>query len=105
MPLQTPRQAFLQVAVVKNKQKGNAHDAVFGSQVLVGIDVQFADPYFAFGFDPELVDNRCIGTAARSPWRPGEYEYRQGGLQHLIIKIGFGDHDRLGGKQFFGVER
>ena len=80
MHLQAPRHALSQIAVVKNKQKRNTEYIIFGSQVLIGIDIQFADPYFAFGFDPELVDNRCIGTAARSPRSPGEYEHRQGRL-------------------------
>ena len=80
MLLHPPRQALFQDAIVKNQQKWNAEDIIFCGQVLVGIDIHFADPYFAFGFDPKLVDNRCHGTTARSPGGPGKNKYRQGRL-------------------------
>jgi hypothetical protein len=48
MLLQASRHALFQVAIVKNKQKRNTEYVEFRSQILVDIDIQFADPYFAF---------------------------------------------------------
>ncbi len=72
MLLHAARHALFQVSVVKNKQKRDAEDIEFCGQSLIGIDIHLADPYFAFGFDRKLVDNRCHGTTARSPGRPGK---------------------------------
>ncbi len=72
MLLHAARHALFQISIVKNKQERNAEDIEFCRQILVGIDIQFANPYFAFGFDPKLVDNRCHGTTARSPGCPGK---------------------------------
>ena len=80
MLLQTARHTFFQVPIVKYEQKRNAEYIEFRSQILVGIDIYFANAYFAFGFDPKLVDNRCHGTAARSPGSPGKHENRKGGF-------------------------
>ena len=72
MLLHTARHAFFQVPVVKYKQERNTEYIEFCGQILIGIDIQLSDPYLAFGFDPKLVDNRCHGTTARSPGRPGK---------------------------------
>ena len=72
MLLQPPRHALSEFPIIKYKQKRNAQYTELRRQILIGIDIQFADPYFAFGLDPKLVDDRCHGTAGRSPGCPGK---------------------------------
>ena len=72
MLLQRPRHALFQFPIIEYKQKRNAQYTELGCQMLIGIDVQLADPYLAFGFDPKLVDDRCHGTAGRSPGCTGK---------------------------------
>jgi len=48
MLLHAARHALFQIPIVKDKQKRNAEYVKFCSQILIGIDIYFADPYFAF---------------------------------------------------------
>ena len=72
MLLHAARHALFQVPIVKYKQERNTEDIEFCGQILIAIDIHLSDPYFAFGFDRKLVDNRCHGTTARSPGCPGK---------------------------------
>ena len=48
MLLHAARHALFQIPIIKDKQKRNAEYVKFCSQILIGIDIYFADPYFAF---------------------------------------------------------
>ena len=72
MLLQPPRHAFSQFPIIEYKQKRHAENTELRRQILIGIDIQLADSYLAFGFDPKLVDDRCHGTTGRSPRCPGK---------------------------------
>ena len=102
MFLQTTRQALFHLAIVENKKGGNTENIEPGRDLRIAVDVELADPDFAFGVSGEILNNRGDGTAGRTPWGPAEKQNRQRGAHHHLLEIGVRDHHRLGNKEFPG---
>ena len=63
--LQTTRQTLFHPTIVENEKRGNAEDIEPGRRLRITVDVEFADPDFAFGLSGEILDNRSDGAAGR----------------------------------------
>jgi hypothetical protein len=103
--LHTSRQALLHFAIVENKKGGDTEDIEPGRNLGIAVDVELADPDFAFGLSGEIFDNRGDGAAGRTPWGPAEKQNRQRSAQHHFLEIGVRHHYRLGNKEFPGGKR
>lgn len=103
--LKGAREVFPELAGVKDKYLRHAHDGVSRREIgiLIYIHLTYPDP--ALDFSGKAIDHRHECPAGRTPRGPGKEKNRQRGPKHLFLEIRFRKNHRLGGEEFFRLQR
>jgi hypothetical protein len=93
------------VTVLKNKQCGDGFDAVFDSQALVLVDVDFANANFAVVFGGEFIKDWSNHFTRSAPFRPKVDESRSLRLDDFGFKIGVSESENIASHIIIPLQR